>query len=115
MDMCIDCLFDLYDDDDDEDEEWDLTVFLTVMLSENERITRRFAVHPINTKRPTLGLYVTLFKELKDFEDKFFSFFRLTRAQFVTTLRLVEPHIKKETTNFKKPISPEERLCVCLR
>ncbi|XDV25635.1 hypothetical protein PO909_029521 [Leuciscus waleckii] len=35
--------------------------------------------------------------------------------QFDDLLAILEPHIKKKTTNYREPIHPEQRLAVCLR
>jgi hypothetical protein len=108
--LCIHLLL-----EDNKEEDWDLVTILGFLLSEDVPAKRRFAVHPINHRRAELGLYVTLVEELQDFEEKFYTFFRITRNQFAVVLDYVRPIIEKSVTNFKIPISPAERLSVCLR
>ena len=47
--------------------------------------------------------------------DKFHSYFRMTGAQFVYVLGLIDYDIRKEDTNWRKAITPRERLAICLR
>ncbi|EGZ20975.1 hypothetical protein PHYSODRAFT_382702, partial [Phytophthora sojae] len=47
-------------------------------------------------------------------EGEFRANFRVTRASFKRLLLIVEPYIKKETTNFGKPLPAEVRLAVFL-
>ena len=49
------------------------------------------------------------------FEDKFFENYRMSMAQFDDFLRKITPLIKKKDTNFRKAITPEEKLSITLR
>lgn len=66
-------------------------------------------------KRPRHGDYYTLFPELVRDPDKFFQYFRMSYEKFRALLDLIEDDLKKEDTTFRRSISPEERLAVCLR
>uniref|UniRef100_A0A667WJE6 DDE Tnp4 domain-containing protein n=1 Tax=Myripristis murdjan TaxID=586833 RepID=A0A667WJE6_9TELE len=75
---------------------------------------RRVWVHEILTARQRLGEY-NLVQELQFHDDRFQVYFRLSREQFDTLLRRVGPSLERVTTNFRQPISPSERLAICLR
>ena len=72
-------------------------------------------VHEINTKRPIYGEYHHLMKDLCDDERKFYDYFRMKKDTFNYILKLLGPELEKMTTNFRKPISAEERLVITLR
>ena len=72
-------------------------------------------VHPINKKRDIHGEYHHLMSQLREDRQKFKDYFRLSPEAFDYILECISPAIYKQTTNFRKPIGPEERLCVTLR
>ena len=83
---------------------------------QNRKIKRRFWVHDIHLARDEYGEFHQLIaRELALDEDCFFQYFRMCHDQFDELLAMVGPLIKKESTNFRKPIYARERLCVCLR
>uniref|UniRef100_A0A8C6LXM2 DDE Tnp4 domain-containing protein n=1 Tax=Nothobranchius furzeri TaxID=105023 RepID=A0A8C6LXM2_NOTFU len=71
-------------------------------------------VHPILKTRERNGEYHHLMRDLKDDPDKFRTYFRLSPELFAHLLTLVTPKIEKIHTNMREPISPEERLAICL-
>ena len=75
----------------------------------------RFGVHPINRTRELLGEYHHLFQQLKGDREKFFQYIRMEERTFNIVLNAVTPYLEKQETNFKKPISAEERLVITLR
>jgi hypothetical protein len=89
---------------------------IAVALDEEgpERKRRRWAVHPAWSKREIEGEFVTLYKELIDDEVKFYQYFQMNRECFSALLERVSPLLIKRT-RFQKPISPKERLTVCIR
>ena len=76
---------------------------------------REIGVHPINQGREVFGEYHHLFQEIKDDEEKFFPYVRMKKRTFNIILDAIGPYIEKKTTNFRRPISPEERLVIALR
>ena len=80
-----------------------------------EVLTRRWWVHPMNHVREEKGEFIDVILRLREFPDHFQKYFRMTVNQFDELLNLLEPHIKKRCTNYRKPISPAQRLAVCLR
>ncbi len=61
------------------------------------------------------GEFIDVVLRLRDFPECFHKYFYMTVEQFDELLILLEPHIKKQQTNNRKPISPVQRLAVCLR
>ncbi|KAK7879819.1 hypothetical protein WMY93_033508 [Mugilogobius chulae] len=54
-------------------------------------------------------------KDLKEDPEKFRAYFRLSPELFSQLLIKITPKIEKIHTNMREPISPEERLAICLR
>lgn len=88
---------------------------LLLLLALNKTKKRRKWVHEINKKRDEFGEFHHLCNELTSYEDRFASYFRMTREQFEELHELVSPGISKITTNWRKPIGSKERLAICLR
>lgn len=53
--------------------------------------------------------------QLRQDEQKFKEYFRMDTSTFDYLLDTCSGELLKETTNFRKPITPEERLVVTLR
>lgn len=102
---------------EDEDE------FLFLMIAyyyrreqRKKRKNRRVCVHQIlllNRNRKQKGIFSALMPELHE-DEKFASYFRLSREQFALTLHLVHDDLV-ETYVAREPISPRERLAICIR
>jgi len=76
---------------------------IAVVLDEEdaESNRRRWAVHPAWSKRDIEGEFVTLYKELIDYEVKFYGCFRLNTEFFCRT-REIEPITYKTTNEISK-------------
>ena len=92
-----------------------LLLILVRRLRAKRKRNRRIWVHETLQKRAEFGEYHTLVRELDSHEDRFFGYVRMFQGQFAEILALVQLKITKTTTNWRKPISPAERLAVCLR
>ena len=71
--------------------------------------------YSINLDRKKYGEFHTLFCELRKDEKRFYIYFRMTMDCFDEILELIKDEIKKSYTNYREPISPEERLAIALR
>ena len=89
---------------------------IAVALDEKgaERKRRIWAVRPAWRKREREGEFVTLYKELIHDEAEFYGYFRMNR-ECCALLEKVSPLLIKQRTRFQKPVSPKERLAVCIR
>lgn len=77
---------------------------------------RRWNVHPVNKERIERGEFYHLYRQLKNYPDRYFDYLRMTQSTFRYILELIEPKIVKVYTNVhKQPISAEERLVITLR
>lgn len=88
-------------------------ITLTVFFYFRKR--QRIWVHDINMARESKGEYHMLFQELRQHEERFYVYFRMTVDCFDELLELIKPDIKKQFTNYRRPIEPAERLAVTLR
>jgi len=84
---------------------------LKVLLLEDERSDW---VNPNFDERGKRGEFHTLFPMLLEQAQNFFQYFRMGPDTFWYILHNIRPHIEKQS-NFRKCISPEERLAVTLR
>lgn len=90
---------------------------LTLMLTEEEELPRSRSVwvHKSLARRSEHGEFRTWFAEEKLNAGSFHSAFRMTPERFEEILELVAPRLTRETTNYRKPICPAERLAITLR
>ncbi|KAG8334000.1 hypothetical protein J6590_099128 [Homalodisca vitripennis] len=98
-------------------EDEDLFLFC-LLQSEEEKRQKTMWVHPINENRKKYGEF-HLFPDLLKDKRKFFQYFRMSPEKFYELLNMLRPFIEKQDTYFRpvqtRPVSPEERLAVCLR
>ncbi|XP_063622989.1 uncharacterized protein LOC134795084 [Cydia splendana] len=86
-----------------------------LLLAAASRKRPRMWVHPINTKRLEYGEYNRLCRELQSDEEKFYSYFRMSKGSFEELHNILQPFITKQDTNWRLAISSKERLAICLR
>ncbi|CAL1671957.1 unnamed protein product [Lasius platythorax] len=103
---------DTYSSDEDE------LLLLALMEDEerngNRRKTRKW-IHEINMERKTKGEFYTLVPQLLKDEKRFYIYFRMTIDCFDEIVNLIKDDIRKQHTNFREPIPPQERLAIALR
>ena len=78
-------------------------------------VSREIWVHPLNTECEEKGEFYVLYPDLRHYHKRFFKTYRMSVECFDALLKLVGPHISKKYTNFRAPISAEQRLLVTLR
>ena len=76
---------------------------------------RRLWVHEINEARSEYGEYHHLMPQLREDEEKFRDYFRMSSSTFDSLLEYIKEDITKQNTNFRNSISAEERLVVAIR
>ncbi|CAH2010344.1 unnamed protein product [Acanthoscelides obtectus] len=54
-------------------------------------------------------------QELNIYPERFQSFYQMSSQCFYKILALVRVDLKKKSTNWREPVSPEERLLITLR
>ncbi len=90
-------------------------LLISLIMIAPEVLTRRWWVHPMNRVWVEKGEFIDVVLRLHDFPECFHKCFCMTVDQFDELLNLLEHHIKKQQTNYRKPISPAQQLAVCLR
>ena len=91
-------------------------VFLIFMMWRIYIVSSRSVwVHPINSLHMQKGEFYTLYLDLRHFQPKFFSMYRMNPRKFDRLLTLVGPKIQKKWTKFRSPLSPEQKLVIMLR
>lgn len=71
--------------------------------------------HEINVKRERLDEFNHLIPQLQNHAKHFFVCFRMSSNCFNEIFNLIDENLRKETTHFRIPISPSERLAITLR
>ncbi|XP_077151652.1 protein ILRUN isoform X1 [Ranitomeya variabilis] len=82
---------------------------------ERRRQRRRFWRHPIIELRESCGAYHTLYAELNANPEKFQEYTRMSQDSFRDLLARVQGAIRRQDTQLRRAIPPEERLLVTLR
>jgi hypothetical protein len=72
-------------------------------------------VYNISSRRESFGEFRNLLEDLLKDEDRFWRYFRMSSDTFKYYLELIHTSIEKRNANFRRSISPEERLMVTLR
>jgi len=81
----------------------------------NQQQRRQFWVHPINSERQSHGHYFQLYNQLRKDNVKFFNYFRMSISSFDELLSYIKNDIKRQDTNMRIAIQPEEKLVITLR
>ncbi|KAL2096763.1 hypothetical protein ACEWY4_005970 [Coilia grayii] len=81
------------------------------MLLDKKR-KRKFWVHPLLERRRPQGEFHQLIQELKLYHDRFRQYFRMSVAEFEALLAVLGPHLRRQHTNYREPIGPEQRLAI---
>ena len=92
-----------------------LDVCIIFLLWQQQEVFRDIWVHPLNEERTQKGEFYTHYTDHRQFDDRFFELYRMSVAQFNELLYKVGPAIVKKETNFRRPLSPEERLAITTR
>ncbi|XP_045482872.1 uncharacterized protein LOC123686692 [Harmonia axyridis] len=99
----------------DAEEEVLLLSLLYFRCKKRRKRRQRIWIHPIIEEREKKGQFRNLFAELKNHEDKFFNFTRMSTSSFEELLNIIKENLKKNDTIMRKCISPEEKLVITLR
>ena len=75
---------------------------------------RTMWVHPLNMMRAEKSEFVNLYQDFRQFPDRFFKMYRMYPNQFDHLLGKLRPGLEKKTTNYREPLTPEERLVITL-
>ena len=70
-----------------------------------------YLVHPINKNHQQFGEFYTLYKDLRKYLDRFYTYYRMSTEQFDYILDQTEHLIDKPNTNWKCSISGRRKHC----
>ncbi|XP_054589902.2 uncharacterized protein [Nothobranchius furzeri] len=89
---------------------------LAVLLPILQRRRRcRFWVHPLNQRRRQQGDFHHLVEELRLDSQRHHQYFRMSAAQLDNILSIIGPELTRQSTNYRAPIEPKQRLAVAVR
>ena len=89
-------------------------IALALMLVQLNYNASRLWIHPVNNLRVEKSEFYGLYRDYREYEDKFFGWYRMSTQQFDELLQLIERRIRKKNTNFRESVCPEEQLCITL-
>lgn len=72
-------------------------------------------VHPLRAERPLKGYFVTFYADLREHEEEFFNYTRMSVKSFDELLVKIAPNIRGSDTVMRLCIRNEEKLLVTLR
>ena len=72
-------------------------------------------VHPIKQSCQQFGEFNTLYKDLRKYPDRFYTYYRISTEQFHYILAQIEHLTYKPNTNWRYSISAEEKLAICIK
>ena len=98
-----------------EEEEEEALLVLMMATKPVQKRKRRWWVHETLSKRKELGEFHTLVNELYLDEERFHQYFRMSKCQFTEILSFLKEDLARQATYLRQPISPTERLAICLR
>lgn len=85
------------------------------LLYRRRRRDRIHWIHPINQRRDDVGMFVTLFEDLRNDDVKFFNYFRMSIASFDELHGRLKEVIQRENSKMRNCIQPVEMVAVTLR
>ncbi|KAG8307156.1 hypothetical protein J6590_030092 [Homalodisca vitripennis] len=88
---------------------------LEMYLEKTKRQDRRWGTHPVLSSRLTTGAFHLMFEKHRQYEDKFYQYYRMSVSSFDELLHLVSDGLMKKDTNMKRSIEPAERLAITIR
>ena len=86
-----------------------------LLFFRRKNTNQRYWVHPITQTRKDLGEINTLYKDLRKYPDRFYTYYRMSTEQFDTILAEIQHLIYKPNSKWQCSISPEEKLAICIR
>lgn len=72
-------------------------------------------IHPLRAERPLKGYFVSFYGSLRDHDEEFFNYTRMSVKSFDELLVKIAPHISGTDTSMRLCIRNEEKLLVTLR
>ncbi|XP_077327569.1 uncharacterized protein LOC143962118 [Lithobates pipiens] len=90
----------------------------TFFLHEQERRkkrARRYWIHPVIADREERGQFWVMYSDLRDHEDTFLDYTRMSIKSFDELLGLLSSRLQRMDTYFRNSIPPMERLIITLR
>ena len=68
----------------------------------------------MNNLRVEKSEFYGLYRDYREYEDKFFNWYRMSTKQFDNLLEMIRRRIRKNNTNFRESVYPEEQLCIMI-
>ena len=89
-------------------------ICLAMTLAQLNKLVRSLWVHPIYQNREEHGEYFTLYREYRQYDDKFFAWYRMSVEKFDELFQLLEPSLRKKGSYFREPVCAEEMLVITI-
>lgn len=92
-----------------------IIAYLGLQITKKKKKNRRYWVHPIASSRLSEGTFYVLFYELRDDENKFFDYFKMSIKSYDELHHTLKNILQKKDTNMRLAIPPIEMLAMTLR
>lgn len=90
-----------------------MLLFKKKQIAKNNHIKRLWVYH-LMAQRPLKGAFFTILYDLREHEDNFLNYFRMSIRSFDKLLHKLEQNLDRSYC-IRVPISPAEQLCVTLK
>lgn len=97
------------------DREQIIALWVFYRRRKRQRRNRLHWVHPINQRREEVGMFYTLFEDLRNDDRKFFNYFRMSVGSFDELHGKLKNVLQRQNTQFRNCIQPIEMLAMTLR
>ena len=93
----------------------DVEIIAAILLLEKKGKKRRYWVHPLLHKRPSIGEFHIRYNNLRNYPEKFFNYYRMSIKTFDELINLIESDIVQKGNRRGNDITPHERLTITIR
>ncbi|XP_040187323.1 protein ALP1-like [Rana temporaria] len=91
------------------------TSYMLYQGQRRRKRARRYWIHPVIAGREETGQFWVLYKDLREHEEKFLDYTRMSMKSFDELLELLSGRLQRMDTYFRNSIPPVERLIITLR
>ena len=71
-----------------------------------EKMKKKHWVHPLFQNKKRQGAFHNLIQELKDDDEKYFNYFRMSKASYYELLHRLGPALQRQDTTFRNALTP---------
>ena len=110
MRLCCSAIYQKYENIDEESGDC-----LFIAQETTKKRKAKYWVHPLFGNRSRQGAFNNLIQELKDDDEKYFNYFRMSKSSYNELLHRLAPALQRQNTKFRNALTPDEQLTIAIR